>query len=225
METTMVTGLSDLRALEKQAFRKFYEDGLLDLLFGLMMVCLSLGSIVQDRLGGEWASMAFMFGIALVLVASFMMVRVRLLRSRLGDFKPGPSRRRRIALTRLVLLGSAVLGVAVFAFSAVAGGKGMSATAVETLLPLVWFVNAVVVLGVTAYLLDVPRFYLYGVLFGLVGPLLIWPDVLWDFRLPPPLAFGIPALPILAIGTWKLIRFLQTHPVQVAPTPGAGLDL
>jgi hypothetical protein len=56
-----------------------------------------------------------------------------------------------------------------------------------------------------------------------VGPLLIWPDVLWDFRVPPPLAFGIPAAPILAIGTWNLVHFLQKYPVQVAPEREADL--
>ena len=104
-----------------------------------------------------------------------------------------------------------------FGFCTVAGGDGVSPTALEVLLPLVWFVHATVVLGAMAYLLDVPRFYLYGVLFGLVGPVLIWPDVLWDFRVPPSLAFGIPAAPIIAIGVWKLVHFLRTYPIQVIP--------
>jgi hypothetical protein len=219
----VVTQLPDLKALERQAFRKLYEDGLFDLLFGLMMVGVSLASVIQDWLDSEWASVTVMFGVALILVVCFITLRVRLLRSRLGDFKPGPTRRRRITATRLVLLGSAILGVVVFAFSAVAGGEGIPPTALEVLLPLLWFVYAVVILGAMAHLLDVPRFYLYGVLFGLVGPLLIWPDVLWDFRLPPAAAFGIPAVPILAIGTWKLIDFLRSYPVQVTPTEGADL--
>jgi hypothetical protein len=144
-------------------------------------------------------------------------------RPRLGDFRPRPERRRKITATRLVLLGSFVLGVVVFGIVGIAGGTGTPPTAVEVLLPLVWFVNATVVLGLMAYLLDVPRFYLYGVLFGLVGPLLIWPDLLWDVRVPPPLAFGIPAAPILAIGVWKLVHFLRAFPVQAAPEPEANL--
>jgi len=209
---------TDLKSLEKQAFRKFYEDGLFDVLFGLLMVGMSVGAVVQDWLDSEALSLLFMLGIAVVLVTFFKVARVRLLRSRLGHFTPGPGRRRKITTTRLILLASAVLGVVAFGVSAVASSGGITAAAVEVWLPVVWFVNATVVLGAMAYLLDVPRFYLYGVLFGLVGPLLIWPDVLWDFRVPPPIAFGVPAVPIVVIGLWKLARFLRDYPVQ--PTSG-----
>jgi hypothetical protein len=213
----------NLKALERQAFSKFYEDGLFDILLGLMMVTIALGAVIQDWLDSELASFAVMLAAAVALVTSFMVLRVRLVRPRLGDFRPRAERRRKITVTRRVLLGSFVLGVVGFGVVGIAGSTGAPPTAVEVLLPLVWFVNATVVLGLMAYLLDVPRFYLYGVLFGLVGPLLIWPDVLWDVRVPPPLALGILAAPILAIGVWKLVHFLRTYPVQVAPEPEANL--
>ena len=49
------------------------------------------------------------------------------------------------------------------------------------------------------------------------GPLLIWPDVLWDVRLSPLVAFSIAALPMLIIGTAKLVRFLRDYPVREEP--------
>jgi len=212
-----------LKAVERQAFSKFYEDGLFDLLLGLMMVVLPLGAVIQDWFNSELASLALMLAAAIVIVGTFMLLRARVVRPRLGDFRPRAARRRRITVTRLVLLGSFALGMLVFVVFAVAGSQGIPVTEVEILLPVIWFVNATVVLGAMAYLLDVPRFSLYGVLFGLVGPLLIWPDVLWDVRLPPPLVFGILAAPILAIGAWKLVHFLRTYPVQAAPDAEAHL--
>jgi hypothetical protein len=213
----MVTQLPDLKTLERQAFSKFYEDGLFDIFLGLMMVTIAFGALIQNWVDSELASLAVMLATTVVLVSSFKVLRFRLLRPRLGDFKPRPERRRRITTTRLVLLGSVLLGVVAFAIVGVAGATGTPPITVEVLLPVVWFVNATVVLGLMAYLLDVPRFYLYGVLFGLAGPVLIWPNVLWDVRVPPPLAFGILAAPILAIGVWKLVHFLKTYPVRVAP--------
>jgi hypothetical protein len=220
---TVMTQMADLKALERQAFSRFYEDGLLDILFGLTMVTVSLGAIVQDRLDSELASVAAMSAAAFVLVCVFTVLRVRLVRPRLGDFRPRPERRRRITATRMVLLGSFVVGVIAFGVVGVIGGKGVSPTAVEVLVPVLWLVNATVVMGLTAWLLGVPRWYLYGVLFGLVGPLLIWPDVLWDVRLPPPLVFGIAAAPMLVIGAWKLVRFLRTYPVHAIPDSEADL--
>lgn len=214
----MEAQLEDLGEVEKQAFRKFYDDGLFDLLLGLMMVGLSFGYLVQERLGSEGITLLVMFGVGVLLVAVLKVVRTRLIRSRLGRFTPGRERRRKINATRLVLLASAGLGVIAFAIGAVARNEDLSPVSVEVLLPLVWFVNATVVLGIAAHLLDVPRFALHGVLFGLAGPILIWPDVMWNLRVPPPIAFGLPALPIIGIGLWKLIRFLRDHPVQ--PTGG-----
>lgn len=212
----MTTQLPDLDALERHAFSKFYEDGLFDLLFGLVMIAVSLGAVVQDWLDSELASLAVMFTVTGALVLAFQALRLRWVRPRLGDFRPAPRRRRRITVTRLALLGSFILGVVAFGVIGISGGTGVPPTGVEVVLPVVWFVNATVVLGLMAYLLDVPRFYLYGVLFGLVGPLLIWPDVLWDVRVPPALVFGVAALPILAIGAWKLAHFLRTYPVPAA---------
>jgi hypothetical protein len=206
--------LVDLRDLEKRAFRRFYDDGLFDVFFGLLILGLSLGSVVQDRLGSEVVALSVMTGVAAVLVVALTALRRRLVRPRLGEFTPGPARRRKITTTRLILIGSAVFGVVAFGLGVVAGRQNAAPMAVEVVLPLVWFVNAVAVLGAMAYLLDVPRFAVYGVLFGLVGPLLIWPDVLWDFRVPPVTAFALPALPMLGVGLWRLRRFLEEHPVR-----------
>lgn len=219
----MTMQLTDLDALERRAFSKFYEDGIFDLLLGLMMVIAGCSALIQEWFDSELVSLGVMIAAAIVLVGASMVVRARVVRPRLGDFRPRPERRRRITVTRLALVGSALLGAAVLAIFGIAGGTGTPPTAVETLLPVVWFVNATVVLGLMAYLLDVPRFFAYGVLFGLVGPVLIWPDVLWDVRVPPTLVFGILATPILVTGAWKLVRFMQTYPAREVPTPETDL--
>lgn len=209
----MVIQHSDLRALERRAFSRFYEDGLFDLLLGLLLVIMAVSAVVQDWSGSEPATMAFMAVASIVAVVGFMVVRERRVRPRLGEFKPAPARQRRITLTRLVLLASCMLGLAAFGAGSVMHGSGVPPASVEVILPVVFFVNATLVLAIMAYLLDVPRFALYGVLLGLVGPLMIWPSVVWDLRMPPALAFAIPALPILVIGVWKLVRFVRTYPV------------
>jgi hypothetical protein len=202
----------DFDRLEKQAFRKFYDDGLVDVCFGLTMVGVSLGSVAHDVFGSEAVGLLVMAGLAAALVIVFSVTRRRVVTPRLGAFTPGRARRRRITTARLVLLGSAAAGVAAFGLGVVGSRQG-APHPVEVVLPVLWFVNAVVVMGAVAYFLDVPRFALYGVLFGLVGPLMIWPDVLWDVRLPPVAAFALPALPMVAIGSSKLHRFLRDHPV------------
>ena len=212
----MATHQSDLRALERKAFSRFYEDGLLDLLLGVMLLMTAVGFVVQEQSDNELLSLGAMLAIAAVLVGSFTALRNRVVRPRLGEFQPGPERRRRIGVMRIVLLVSCALGVVAFALGVVSGPAG-APLGIDVALPVVWFLNATIVMAVMAAMLDVPRLALYGVLFGLVGPLLIWPDVLWDVRLSPLVAFSIAALPMLIIGTAKLVRFLRDYPVREEP--------
>jgi hypothetical protein len=202
-------GITDLKSLEKQAFRRFYEDGLFDIFLGFMLATMAVGAVATDATGNEFTGLLIMLVVALVIVVTLMVVRRRLLASRLGEFAPGPARRKRISAVRLALLGSVVIGLLLFAVVAIGD---VSVTSLEVLMPAIWFVNAVVVLGAMAYLLDVPRFYLYGFLFGTVMPVLIWPDVLWDYRIPPLVAMGVPALIVIVIGLFKLTRFLKDFP-------------
>ncbi len=211
-----MSGLTDLGTLEKQAFRRFYEDGIFDLFLGLMLGTMALGAFATEWSGSETTGLLVMIGVSLVLVVVSMTVRRRLLSARLGEFKPGSIRRRRISFVRFALLGSVVAGVILFGLAAAAD---VSIGSLEVLMPLVWFVNAVAVFGAMAYFLDVPRFYLHGFLFGSAMPLLVWPDVLWDYRLQPWVAFGVPAAIITAFGVFKLVRFLRDYPVLSTPEP------
>jgi hypothetical protein len=206
-----MTELTDLKSLEKQAFRRFYEDGLFDIFLGVMLGTMAVGAIATDAIGNEFAGLLIMVAVAMVIVVTLMVVRRRLLAARLGEFTPGPARRRRISVVRLALLGSVVIGLLLFAVVAIGD---VSVTSLEVLMPAIWFVNAVVVLGAMAYLLDVPRFYLYGFLFGTVMPVMIWPDVLWGYRIPPAVAMGIPALVAIVIGLFKLTSFLKNYPAR-----------
>jgi len=207
-----MTGLTDLKQLERDAFRKFYEDGLFDVFMGLMLATMAIGAVISDWLGSEAAGTGGMLGVAIILVVVLLIARRQLLLARLGTFRPGPERRRRISSTRLALVGSVIVGLALAAAGAAAYGSEISISSFAVVMPLVWFLNAVVVMGAMAFFLDVPRFYVYGVLFGLAMPLLVWPDVVWGVDVPPLVAFGAPAAVIVGVGLRKLRRFLREYP-------------
>lgn len=208
----MTTGLTDLENLERDAFRKFYDDGIFDVYMGAMLITMGIAALIADSMSSELLAMLLMLGLAMGITIPLLVWRRSLLRSRLGDFKPGPARRRKIKGTRLVLLGSVVLGIVVFGVAAAAFNSDTSAETLGAIVPLIWFINSVVVLGAMAYFLDVPRFYAYGVVVGTAMPLMIWPDVLWDNRVEPWIAFGIPGLIVVAVGIYKLVHFLRDYP-------------
>jgi len=209
----VTTGFTDLEQLERQAFRRFYDDGIFDLYVGAMLVVMGIGALISDRMDNEPLTMIAILGMGLVVTIPLLLARRSLLRTRLGTFEPGPERRRRIAGTRLVLLGSVVLGVVAFGIAAAVYKSGTGADTLAALLPVLWFANTVIVFGAAAYFLDVPRFYAVGVIAGTAMPLLIWPDLLWDYQIHPVLSFGIPGAVICSIGVFKLRGFLERYPV------------
>ena len=217
----MTTGLTNLKELERNAFRKFYDDGIFDIYMGSMLIIMGVAAIITDQMGSDLANGLVTLGLALAVTIPLLLWRRHLLRSRLGDFKPGPERRRKIQGTRLVLLGSVALGVVVFGVTAAVFNSDTSTDVLGAVIPLVWFFNAVIVLGAMAYYLDVPRFYFHGLIFGLAMPLLIWPDLLWDIRIEPWIAFGLPGLIVALVGLRKLFDFLRDYP---APTGGEPAD-
>lgn len=204
--------MADLRKLERDAFRRFYEDGLFDVYIGAMALVFFAATAIWELFDDELASYVGMLGIALIVTVPLLAFRRRLLRERLGTFEPGPRRRVRITRTRWVLLGSVLLGLVVFGIAALAYGGGAPADLVTVVVPLLWFVNAVVVLGAMAYFLDVPRFYAYGFVLGLAMPLLVWPDELWGLQVEAWLVFGIIGIAVIAVGTYKLRHFLRDYP-------------
>jgi hypothetical protein len=209
----MTTGLTDLKTLERDAFRKFYDDGIFDIYIGAMLITMGVAAVFADQMQSEALSMLLTLGLAIAVTVPLLLWRRHLLRSRLGEFKPGPARRRKITKTRLVLLGSVLLGILAFVVAAIAYRADSDVDVAGLVVPLLWFLNSMIVLGAMAYLLDVPRFYAYGVIVGLAMPILIWPDVLWDTRVAPWLAFGGPGLIVAAVGFYKLARFLRNYPV------------
>jgi hypothetical protein len=212
----MTTGLTDLRKLERDAFRRFYDDGLLDVYLGAMLILMGATAVATDRIDDFGYSAWLVFGLAMAVTIPLLVYRRRLLRTRLGTFQPSGQRRQRIKGARLFLLGSVVVGILMFGVAAAVHAGGASEDVLGAAVPLVWFVNAVVVLGAAGYFLDVPRFYFHGVVWGLAMPLLIWPDLLWDYQLPPWLALGLPGATIAGVGVFKLVHFLRDYP---APSP------
>lgn len=220
----MATGLTDLDRLERDTFRRFYEDGIVDIHVGVMVVVLGIGALLTERVGNGAVAMVILLGLGLLVTVPLLVLRRSLLRSRLGTFRPGPRRRHRIALSRLVLAGSLVLGVVAFSVTAALTHHRGGAQLVAALLPAVWFLNALVVFGAGAYLLDVPRFLLLGLLIGTVMPLLIWPDLLWDQPVHPVFAFGVPGAAVIAVGLVHLVRFLRDYPAPVRDEPAPVTD-
>ncbi|MDH4139432.1 MAG: hypothetical protein OEV43_02555 [Coriobacteriia bacterium] len=204
-------GDTDLERLERQAWRKFYDDGLFDIFLGTMLAMMPVASMIETWLPNELSRMAVLVAVYAGLVLAFTLLRRGIVRPRLGTIKPTRERRRKVHGTTLVLAGSVLLGLLVWAVTAL---RGAGNTDFVDYIPLVFLLNATVVFAAMAYLLDVPRFYAYGPLFGMSIVVLEYSRTLLDIKIPVFVAFGLPALIIVGVGVYKLVRFLRDYPVR-----------
>ena len=204
----------DLKTLEREAFRKSFADGLFDVFLGLVLAMMAVSGAI-DRLDlSDGALLVVTVALFGSVTGGMIWVRHRVVRPRLGTFKPGPTRMRRIRATRLVLAASVALGLCAAALPAL----GSPPAGIGRWLPLILLANSVIVFGLMAYFLDVPRFFLYGFLFPAPLIAVFWwgPLTLAETLL----AFGVPVAIIVGIGLFKLTRFLRDYPVRSTGVSG-----
>lgn len=199
---------SDLKTLEREAFRKSFEDGLFDVFLGLVLALLAVSGAIDLLDLSDGVSLVVTIALYGSVTGGMIWVRHRVVRPRLGTFRPGPTRMRRIQATRLVLAASVALGLCVAALPAL----GPPPAGISRWLPFILLANSVIVFGLMAYFLDVPRFLLYGFLFPAPLIAIFWwgPLTLAETLL----AFGVPIAIIVGTGLHKLARFLRDYPVR-----------
>jgi hypothetical protein len=206
--------MDDLDQLERTAFKRFYDDGMLDIFMGVMIGTMPAVARLTDLTDGVFGRLAVYFAVYGVMVGAFMVARRKITVPRLGTFKPSRARRRRIRTVHLVFSLSVVLGLALMLIFATGNGGAQLANVV----PLMFLVNATVVFGAAAYFLDVARFWAYGPAFGL--PIVVDSALnnAWDVSLPAWVVFGLPGLTVTVVGAVILVRFVRRYPV---PARGA----
>jgi len=205
--------------IEKKAFRATFQDGIWDLYLGAMLLLLGGGAIFEELgLSGIQESMVALIVTAVVLMSAFFLAKRFITIPRMGRVKFGAERKKKIRKTRLVLAMSALLGVAVFIFTALSKGQGSEFSA---LLPIILFsVNCLVVFSLGAYFLDYTRAYLYAWFFALSMPLAI---LLRDHTAHAfIIVFGFFGGIMIIIGAVLLIRFLRNYPLPSARYEGNG---
>jgi hypothetical protein len=201
--------MDDLQQMERAAFKRFYDDGLLDIFMGVMIGTLPLVALLTDMADGSAGRLAVYLGVYGVMVGVFVLARRKITTPRLGTFRPGPERRRKVRSARIVLGLSVVLGLALMLLFA----TGAAGSSLATWVPLMFLLNATVVFGVAAHFLDVPRFWAYGPAFGLPIVIDAALDGAWDVSLPAWVVFGVPGLAVTLVGVIILVRFVRRYPI------------
>lgn len=201
----------DLAGLERNSWRIWFEDGLLDMLWGVMLIQMFVGQLLEQAGIPRPFNYLPIMAIALIaLIAAKMLIT----RPRLGKVQFSTQRavRRNIAalVAALTTAVSLVLLVAFTTRSLTSRDLDLFGPSSGTLLILFFIV--LLPLVIIAWLLSCWRMAAYGVVLvtaDLVGEALkATMGAPWDTLL----AFALPGAIILMFGCFLLTRFLRRYP-------------
>lgn len=194
--------LGRMNTIEKQVFRTYWHDGLLDV----------FGAVAVLAIGAFWIAELHVFGaiVPAMLVPLWGPLRQRYIEPRLGLVEFSEERERRNT-NRLwmVVMGGAVafaLTMALY-FLRTRLGVNPSVSLIAGLPALLLALLA----GITAFLVSTLRFLVYAALLaasGVGGAIL---------GLEPGHILVIAALPMLVIALVILVRFVRNNPIDGAP--------
>ncbi|MGD2153092.1 MAG: hypothetical protein PVG79_07460 [Gemmatimonadales bacterium] len=207
---------NEIQQAERSTFHAAYDLGIWDIMIASVLSMFAFAPLLSDSLGEFWSSAVFVPIVGAVYLALWAVKR-RLLVPRVGVVRLGSFRQARLRRLTLVLLAINVVALAAGTFFALRFDAvgGLAPVIVLSLTLLVGF-------SLAAYFLDIPRFFLYGLLLA-VGPFV--GEWLWRRGYAShhgyPVVFGIAAAAIAAVGLIKLFALVRDHP-PLPDGPAAG---
>jgi hypothetical protein len=206
----------NLRDVQKRTLRLMnYEDGLWDLLLGMIFMLLAIYPVTRTRLGPAW-NLALFVGLVLLVVTIQPIVRKQISTPRLGYVKANRSPALKVTLA--ITLVALTFGLVILTLVSPGWLPNLSPVVAPVWLRSYWVEVLVLMLMIglfsgMGYLYGVPRLFLYGWLLGggNLASVMINRSSPSGFNLP----LGLAASVILLIGLGLLIRFVRKYPVRL----------
>jgi len=197
-----------LKDLEKKIFQKSFQDGLIDIQIGCVLLMFVVAPPLSPYLGDFWSSMIFL-PFWVVIYLGIREIRKKIIQPRVGVVEYGKYRKTRQKKLNLVILvfNLLVLVLGVLSFFNFADLPGWVHSIRLSAIILVGF-------SLAGYMLEFPRLYLYGILIALAP--LVGEFLYITFHVPHhgfPITFGITSLFIILNGLGIFLRLLKAHPV------------
>lgn len=197
-----------LKEAERRAFAVNFQDGLLDIFIGCVVLEFAVAPLLSRYLG-DFLSVAVFLPFFGLLFLAIRWLRRHVIIPRVGRVEYGAWRKVRLMRFNLLMLVLLVLALFLGALSTVDFGlvTGWMVAARFSLVVLVLF-------GISSYFLNVPRLYVYGVLAALSPMAGEWLYV--NLKVPHhgfPVTFGLTSGIMIATGVGLFVRLLRQHPV------------
>jgi hypothetical protein len=202
----------DLVEAERRSFRAATDTGLWDIMIAAVVSMLAIAPYLSRTMGDFWSSAVFV-PVFMVVYLVLHVVRRRIVVPRVGTIRIGRYRKQRLRRVSWVMLG---VNMVALVAGIVAATRPVS-VGVWTY-PLAMGAVMLVGFSLAAYYLDVPRYFVYGLMLVAAPALGEW---LFQRGWVPhhgfPAVFGGAAVLIALSGVIRFVRVVPFH----GPPPGA----
>ncbi|TKJ23056.1 MAG: hypothetical protein CEE43_04895 [Promethearchaeota archaeon Loki_b32] len=207
-----ITENIDLKEIEKKSWRSTFEDGILDIYFGILVLGIGMGMTLSPVVPNPFDKfIPFIFiGIGL---AFFLTTKKFITQPRLGVVKFGLKRKGRKLKTLIMLSINFIILLILFLIRFINPELSLDFPGyLEGLILGLLFITAPICFA--AYFIQYSRFYFIGLLVGLSFFL----SDLFSIFIPEPfdtlIVFSIVSGAIIAMGIISLIKFIRKYPLS-----------
>jgi len=204
-----MTKKMNLKELEKKTYRFTFQDGIYDIMFGVLLVSFALAPIIRELIG-----LGYILFIAIPAPLLLTLGKKYITTPRIGIVKFGMNRQNSqkkqiiisiiLVIMTIILLMMTITNIFPGTFGSMLSGYAV---------PLVIGISTIIGMGIFAYIKDFPHLWIYGMIIGLG---IIVAEVLYKTVGTPLdgiLAFGISGTLVLFYGSFILFKFLQKYPL------------
>jgi len=212
----------NLTDLERRSWRAMNQDGLLDILFGFMLLGASVSALVGLCEPPDWLRIVSLSAIQFGGVFWMIWARRRYVVPRVGHVKFSERRVRKTRITRMLLAACVGVTVLLVVLTALSSRLGFSFIGEAGAWGAWGVISAVILVPIAAIavFLDVPRLVLHGSLFVLVEFFLVVVGLEDASRVAPALLYGAASAISFSIGIPIFVRFLRNVPRASLPKNG-----
>lgn len=193
----------NLKELERKAFRSFFQDGIWDIFFGLIMLAMYISTLFNESGNSGLKTLSLI--LPEIFAVMFLIFGKKYITApRLGNVEFGKARKRRLVYIFGINVLTLVLALGLF-FSF--QWLPLTESQTELLAPIGMGVWIAFMTSLMAFFLDFDRLYIYGLIYGAAFTAVLLLD--W------PILFLVASLLILLPGLAIFTRFLMTtKPVE-----------
>lgn len=208
----------NLKEIERKAWRSFFDDGLIEMALGSILLGSATASLITNWGGGS-VQRLIVFGIATLIALTIQVGGKRFITApRLGRVKFSAERKRRQWRTKLIASGALLLTL-ILLFAVLTAKKyqlDWAAMVNPSVVPVSLTILVMVVFGFMGYSLEYSGFYLVGVLYAIA---FFTSELTYTFGDGSfsYITLGIPAIILIGAGAIIFTRFLHNYPVPAQP--------